>query len=202
MVDRVLRRGRRFYRPKGGAFMPVEFQGAAYRFGHSMVRPSYRANLKGDGGKPFFGLVFDPAASGPDPVDLRGGCRAPRRFVGWQTFFDFGDGEVKPNKRIDTKISTPLFDLPLGAIASHDPPTSLPQRNLLRQLTWKLPSGQRLAKEMGTPALSPADLARVEAPTASGSSARRRSGTTCSRRPRSWPTGSTSGRSAAGSWRR
>ena len=26
----------------------VEFQGAAYRFGHSMVRPSYRANLAGN----------------------------------------------------------------------------------------------------------------------------------------------------------
>ena len=163
IVDRVLRRGRRFYRPKGGAFMPVEFQGAAYRFGHSMVRPSYRANMEGDGGKPFFGLVFDPAASGSDPVDLRGGCSAPRRFVGWQTFFDFGDGEVKPNKLIDTKISTPLFDLPLGAIASGDPPTSLPQRNLLRQLTWKLPSGQRLAKEMGAPPLAPADLGELKA---------------------------------------
>ena len=55
----------------------------------------------------------------PDPNDLRGGFRAPRRFVGWQTFFDFGDGQVKPNKRIDTRISTPLFDLPIGAIATH-----------------------------------------------------------------------------------
>ena len=59
-----------------GAFMPVEFQGAVYRFGHSMVRPSYRANLRGDRGRPFFGFIFDPAASGPDPADLRGGCRA------------------------------------------------------------------------------------------------------------------------------
>jgi hypothetical protein len=158
MVDDVLRNGRRFYRPQGEAVMPVEFQGAAYRFGHSMVRPSYRANLKGDEGEPFFALVFDPSASGPDPADLRGGHRAPRRFIGWQTFFDFGDGEVKPNKRIDTKISTPLFNLPLGAIASHDPPTSLPQRNLLRQLTWSLPSGQRLAREMGAPVLSASDL--------------------------------------------
>ena len=74
------------------------------------------------------------------------GCRAPRRFVGWQTFFDFGDGEVKPNKKIDTKISTTLFNLPLAAIASHDGPTSLPQRNLLRHLTWQLPSGQRIAR--------------------------------------------------------
>jgi hypothetical protein len=140
-------------------FIPVEFQAAAYRFGHSMVRPSYRANLQGDGGSPFFAMVFDPAGEGQaDPVDLRGGARAPRRFIGWQTFFDFGDGEVKPNKRIDTKISTPLFDLPLGAIASHDAPQALPQRNLLRQLTWSLPSGQDIAKAMGVEKLTPAEL--------------------------------------------
>ena len=118
-----------------------------------MVRPSYRANLAGDDGQPFFGFIFDPSQDGKaDPDDLRGGARAPRRFVGWQTFFDFGDGEVKPNKKIDTKISTPLFHLPLGAIASHDPPTSLPQRNLLRHLTWQLPSGQAIARAMGVDA--------------------------------------------------
>ena len=176
--------------------MPVEFQAAAYRFGHSMVRPSYRANLAGDDGQPFFGFIFDPAQRRQaDPDDLRGGARAPRRFVGWQTFFDFGDGEVKPNKRIDTKISTPLFNLPLGAIASHDPPTALPQRNLLRHLTWSLPSGQAIAAAMGVTPLAPADLSELQ-PLDSASSAARRSGTTCSRRP-SWSrTGSTSARSA------
>ena len=160
MVGEVLGQGRRFYRPRpGAAFMPVEFQGAAYRMGHSMVRPSYRANLAGDDGRPFFAFVFDPAQEGrTDPDDLRGGCRAPRRFVGWQTFFDFGDGEVKPNKRIDTSISTPLFTLPLGAIASHDPPTALPQRNLLRHVTWQLPSGQLIARAMGIRPLEPSQL--------------------------------------------
>jgi hypothetical protein len=159
MVDHVLRK-RHFYRPRlGQAFMPVEFQAAAYRFGHSMVRPSYRANLKGDNGNPFFAMVFDPAGEGQaDPVDLRGGARAARRFIGWQTFFNFGDGNVKPNKLIDTRISTPLFDIPLGAIASHDQPQVLPQRNLLRQLTWSLPSGQRVDREMHVPALSDEEL--------------------------------------------
>jgi hypothetical protein len=160
MVDDVLRRGRRFYTAKqGGAFIPVEFQTGTYRMGHSMVRPSYRANLAGDDGRPFFALTFDPTQDGSaDPDDLRGGARAPRRFIGWQTFFDFGDGQMKPNKKIDTKISTPLFNLPLGAIASHDPPTSLPQRNLLRHLTWQLPSGQRIAQAMGVTPLTPEDL--------------------------------------------
>jgi len=46
-----------FYTPlKGLAFIPVEFQ-IAYRFGHSLVRPSYRANLAGDHGEAFIGLL-------------------------------------------------------------------------------------------------------------------------------------------------
>jgi hypothetical protein len=162
LVNEVLARGRRFYRPRSGeASIPVEFQ-MAYRFGHSVVRPSYRANMKGDGGAPFFAFIFDPAGQGQlDPVDLRGGARAARRFVGWQTFFNFGDAEVKPNKMIDTKISTPLFTLPLGAIASGDPPTSLPQRNLLRHLTWSLPSGQDIARAMGIRPLAPSQLSEL-----------------------------------------
>jgi len=164
LVNDVLKDGARFYRPKTGqGFMPVEFQGAAYRFGHSMVRPSYRANLKGDEGNAFIGMIFDPAGDDQDdPVDLRGGARAPRRFIGWQTFFDYGDGEVRPNKTIDTKISTPLFNLPLGAIASHDQPQVLPQRNLLRQLTWSMPSGQAVASAMSETALSEADLSELQ----------------------------------------
>jgi hypothetical protein len=159
-VDAALR-NRRFYRPRvGEAFIPVEFQGACYRFGHSMVRPSYRANLDGNAdGTAFFGMIFDPAGEGQrDPVDLRGGARAARRFIGWETFFDFGDGNVRPNKTIDTNISTPLFNLPLGAIASGDPPTSLPQRNLLRGITWSLPSGQAIARRIGAPALEVGEL--------------------------------------------
>ncbi len=160
MVDDILRNGGRFYRPDlGQAFMPVEFQGACYRFGHSMVRPSYRANLAGDHGKAFFGLIFDPSQEGKaDPDDLRGGARKPRRFIGWQTFFDFGDGQVKPNKLIDTKLSTPLFNLPLGTIASRDQPQVLPQRTLLRQLTWSLPSGQSVAARMGVDQVPAEDL--------------------------------------------
>jgi hypothetical protein len=162
LTDRILHRGRRFYRPNV-AFMPVEFQGAAYRFGHTMIRPSYRANRVGNAGTlpgapAFFGMIFDPAGQGQaDPVDLRGGGRRPRRFVGWETFFDFGLLEfngsgpaVKPNKIIDARISTPLFLLPVGTIAGFQDgqPISLPQRNLLRGVTWSLPSGQKIAREI------------------------------------------------------
>jgi hypothetical protein len=159
VVDDVLTGGRRFYVPSAEPFIPVEFQ-MAYRIGHSMVRPSYRANLAGDDGAPFFGLIFDPAGEGsPDPVDLRGFARAPRRFIGWQTFFDFGDGEVRPNKRIDTKLSTPLFNLPASTIAGDPDPVSLAQRNLLRHLTWSLPSGQDIARAIGAEVLDPSVLA-------------------------------------------
>jgi hypothetical protein len=163
LVNDILRNGRRFYRPSGSSFIPVEFQGAAYRFGHSQVRPSYRANLAGDNGAAFFGMIFDPAGEGQaDPVDFRGGVRAPRRFIGWQTFFDFGDGEVKRNKRIDARLSTPLFTLPLSTIPSADPPTSLATRNLLRHVTWSLPSGQAIARRMRVAPLAPGDLAELE----------------------------------------
>jgi hypothetical protein len=131
------------------------------------VRPSYRANLQGDNGQPFFGMIFDPAGEGSsDPVDLRGGARAPRRFIGWQTFFDFGgafSADARPNKRIDTIVSTPLFHLPLGTIFNGMPPDSLMQRNLLRCVTWMLPSGQRIANEMGIPPLSNSELAELQA---------------------------------------
>lgn len=164
MVDAILTNGRRFYVPSMGAgYIPVEFQ-IAYRFGHSMIRPSYRANLAGDNGAAFFGLVFDPAAEGSaDPIDLRGKARAPRRFIGWQTFFDFGDGEVKPNKIIDTKVSTPLFNLPLITLPDGTPPTSLMQRNLLRHVTWSIPSGQGIARAMGIRPLSSSSFADIGA---------------------------------------
>jgi hypothetical protein len=179
LVDDVVAYGNRFYRPRpGDAFIPIEFGAAAYRFGHSMVRPSYRANFTSGTGDspsptadPFFALVFDATEadfSGPvnyDRDDLLGGFAAPRRYVGWQTFFDLGDGQVKNNKKIDTAISSVLFTLPVPAIAPHTQtaPLALPQRNLLRQLTWGLPSGQAVAHAMGAEALIPADLADIAA---------------------------------------
>jgi heme peroxidase len=166
MVDDIVKNGRKFYKPDV-AFIPVEFQGAAYRFGHSMVRPSYRANLAGDTVQPnqaFFGMIFDPSQEGrDDPNDMRGGFRASRRFIGWQTFFDFGDGEARPNKLIDTKISTPLFNLPIATLPVPEGPTSLAQRNLLRHITWQLPSGQTLAKAMQVSPLSNGDLNELKA---------------------------------------
>lgn len=177
-IDDILRNGRKFYNPlENKGFIPVEFQ-IGFRFAHSMVRPSYRANLRGNTNPngcntpAFFGLIFDPSGSQegrPDPEDLRGGARAPRRFIGWQTFFQFDQvvngasqsGQIRRNKLIDTHISTPLLNLPLQAIPSADAPTSLMQRNLLRHLTFQLPSGQDLARAVGVPVLTPSELSEL-----------------------------------------
>jgi hypothetical protein len=159
VVSSILIDGRRFYDWRHAPYVPVEFSVAAYRFGHSQVRPSYRANFgtsASDPGQQFFGLIFNSALSGVDPDDFRGGSRAPRRFIDWQTFFDFGDGRVRHNKRIDTRLSSVLFHL-LGQPAPQ--PTSLATRNLLRNLTMEVPSGQRVAAAMNEAPLSLADLA-------------------------------------------
>ena len=150
VVDDVLGAGRKFYKWHNEPFIPVEFSVAAYRFGHSQVRPSYRANSR----HPRRNSVLRddlranrrrPAGPGRSPADRR----APRRFIDWPTFFDFGDGKVRPNKKIDTTLSTALFKLPgVGRRQTRcrRPIRLARQRNLLRHLTFSLPSGQRVAK--------------------------------------------------------
>jgi hypothetical protein len=158
MAD-IVTGGRKVYDWRHDPYIPVEFSVAAYRFGHSQVRPSYRANFGTsavDVSQQFFAMIFDhTAGASSDPDDLRGGCRAPRRFIDWQTFFDFGDGRARPNKLIDTTLSSALFHL-LGQAAGS--PDSLASRNLLRSLTMKVASGQSVARAMKLPVLKPTDL--------------------------------------------
>jgi hypothetical protein len=160
LVDDILENGRKHYKWRNAPYIPVEFSVSAYRFGHSQIRPSYRVNFGPDDQQQFFALLFnDNLAVSPVIDDMRGGTRAENRFIDWQTFFDFGDGRARNNKRIDTKLSSVLFDLP--GLSSGDM-QSLAARNLTRHLTFKLPSGQRVAKAMGVEPLAASDLADIK----------------------------------------
>lgn len=159
VVKDILKNGRKFYDWRHEPFIPVEFSVAAYRFGHSQVRGGYTLN-------PQFGVpIFDANlnAADPDPNDLRGGKRAARRFVEWRRFFELGGpaNELQQSKRIDTVLSAGLFALPFIPPNIPTNPRSLAQRNLLRHLTFSLPSGQRVAKAMKLKPLAPKDLADV-----------------------------------------
>ncbi|NGZ60475.1 MAG: peroxidase [Nitrospira sp. LK265] len=174
-TDEILRNGPRFYRvhdrtqdslfrsPRREPLIPVEFAVAAYRFGHSQARPSYRLNFGAAPGSEFFAFIFDDSVdpNDPDPNDMRGGKRAPRRYIDWQTFFKF-DENLKPNKRIDSKLSTPLMLLPGSRGPApglpNDGVQSLASRNLMRHVNFGIPSGQAIARVMGAQVLTPVQL--------------------------------------------
>ena len=131
--------------------MPVEFSVAAYRFGHSMVRPRYRLNAAIE--RPIFSA--DPG----DTADLGGFRPIPADWaIDWPFFIDLDHGAgPKPqlSYKIDTSLANPLAYLP-PRIATD--PSSLALRNLERGAIFQLPSGQSVARAMGLPVIADADL--------------------------------------------
>jgi Animal haem peroxidase len=144
----------KFFHWKQYPFMPVEFSVAAYRLGHSMVRPAYRLNDGRDSRLPIF----------PDPPDSTHGLTGFRPIhaahaIDWGRFIDVDirdyDGTEKAKRRrlqfayrIDTSLVHPLSALPLPAVVT-DKPRSLAARNLERGWQLGLPSGQDVARSMG-----------------------------------------------------
>ena len=150
----------RFFHWKHDPFMPVEFSVAAYRLGHSMIRPGYRLN-------DVVILPIFPVPSHDFPEGLTG-FRAmnPGWGIDWGRFIDIDtrtyDGSTAENAkrlqfayRLDTSLVNPLSNLP-PAVASN--PSSLPARNLLRGLHLGLPTGQHVAHVMGIEPLNDKDI--------------------------------------------
>jgi heme peroxidase len=146
-----------YYKPTnraGRPFMPVEFAVAAYRFGHTLIRPFYVINQStlDRGGVPVFG---------PDgEFNLNGGRPVPADLVmEWKNILP-----VDPNfparkpRRIDTKLSLPLSSLPGSVVPPPDPAIHLAVRNTLRGKHVGLPSGQQVARAMRATVLSNATL--------------------------------------------
>jgi hypothetical protein len=145
-------RGRKYYNWRNAPYIPVEFSVAAYRFGHSQVRPGYSINAN------LAAPIFRSGDGSGGPGDLRGGKRGPNRVVDWSNFFDFGGDTFQKSRAINTKLSSPLFSLPFFGPNLPTNPSSLAQRNLLRHLTFSVPSGQDVARAMKVDPLSEQDL--------------------------------------------
>ena len=152
----------KFYHWKNNPFMPVEFSAAAYRLGHSMIRPGYRMN-----DTVLVPIFANPAQ--PETGSLAGfQAVAHDHGIDWKRFIDVGlprpqGDELREDQgpigdkvqqqrlqfayRLDTSIVNPLSNLP-PSIAP-DEPRSLAQRNLLRGFELGLPTGQDVARAMG-----------------------------------------------------
>jgi hypothetical protein len=153
----------KFFHPKKKPFMPIEFSVAAYRLGHSMIRPGYRLN------DAVLVPIFPvPPTTAPGFSEGLTGFRAmiSNWGIDWGRFIDIDlrtyDGTPFENQqrlqfayRIDTSVVNPLSTLP-PAVASN--PSSLAQRNLLRGWRLGLPSGQEVAKAMGIIPLADKDI--------------------------------------------
>ncbi|MFW6000423.1 MAG: peroxidase family protein [Halorubrum sp.] len=138
VLDDIEERGRQFFLPPGRPpAIPVEFAGAAYRFGHSMIRHAFDVNDE-VGEVPLF-----PTGTGAER-NLRGGRPVPSDLVvDWSRLLDTGDGDYQPARKTEPLLAPALFDLPI----SGDP--SLAVRNLRRGKALGLPSGQDVARRMG-----------------------------------------------------
>ncbi len=152
----------KFFHWKHDPFLPVEFSVAAYRLGHSMIRPAYRLNDNDATLLPIFPVPSQGLTQGLTGFT----AMDPDRGIDWGRFIDADirtyDGSDADNKkrlqlayRIDTSLVNPLAGLPPEVAKD---PSSLAQRNLERGWRLGLPSGQDVARAMHIHPLADKDI--------------------------------------------
>ncbi|MFC8732242.1 heme peroxidase family protein [Luteimicrobium sp. NPDC057192] len=165
----------RFFDWKEEPFMPVEFSVAAYRYGHSMVRPSYAINDRIP--LPVRGVtdahripIFSHDA---DPLHNLNGFRTLPGEWGfqWKYFLpgiDDAAGPVdehlpQPSYKIDHVLARPLSTLPDSVAGPERVVSGMPKelaqelavRNLLRGMRLGIPCGEDVARAMSIAPLTP-----------------------------------------------
>ncbi len=170
IVDKIIDDGNEWFNALGEPFfMPLEFSVAAFRFGHTMVRGLYDFNLNfntsgTDGTFPAdVNLLFTfSALSG----QLGESDTLPHNWIiEWENLVDGAKGKGGKARKFDTALASAggsnLFALTseTGDLATPGPDAPrLAVRNLLRGYRLRMPTGQAVAKHLGLPVLSAAQL--------------------------------------------
>ncbi|HSU35505.1 MAG TPA: LysM peptidoglycan-binding domain-containing protein [Propionibacteriaceae bacterium] len=169
IVDKIVDEGNQWFNALGEPFfMPLEFSVAAFRFGHTMVRGSYDFNLNfksssnGDTFPADLGLLFTFTALTGELGDFD---TLPHNWIiEWEHILDGAKGPAGKARRFDTALAsigeTGLFSLTSETGEPLTPPDAgrLAVRNLLRGYRLRMPTGQAVAKHMGLPVLTAAQL--------------------------------------------
>ena len=131
---------------KDSPVMPIEFSGAAYRFGHATVQNDYELNDTSGAVKLF--EMMRPEFQ----------HRSEAHNISFTKLFDLpGNGKFQKARPIGRKLAGSIFDLPFindqlsiaGQKLSLEDSRKLPHRNVFRdRMTLELASGQQMARLM------------------------------------------------------
>lgn len=162
-------------RSKSGATdrlpMPLEFSVAAFRFGHTMARPSYDWNQ-------FFGreALVKPDATFRDLFqftgggDMRGAPTLPSNWsADWSRLTDTsGTHPMRTARAFDTHIAPDLLDMPNEDAGLHARMKHLAERNLRRGHRLNVPSGQACLHSLKEQGIDLPELSEEELKTGPG----------------------------------
>ena len=178
VLDDVFANGRVLVEPAAAPTdvptMPVEFSIAAFRLGHSMIRPTYNWNRRFPGQAGGLEYMFDfSGLGGTLGGDL---ILASNWLADWRRMYDFAaagradlappNGNVNFAKRIDTLLTDPLANLPPSTFGGPDTipfddlRRNLAFRNLQRAKMVRLASGQQMAKKLANKGVTVPTLTR------------------------------------------